>query len=242
MYFNKKYKHSGPLFEGPYKSVQIKDQPSLLHLTDYLHHTGSYSSYAEYLGLRVTSWIKPKKGTAYKDFVEKYVFDQKENELIGGITIDSETEHLERRDLIRAASAEEIPPDLNLKPLQRIPEFLAAAAIFLLLVTIGIRNITLSTNQSPIPSPPPSVLSQTKEIEDIKAQEIKPKIILTIDGATRVNIRQKPTTNSKKIGEAKDGDILEFVSEDSGWYGVKLADGSTGFILATYIKKGETNN
>src|SRR3989344_6029163 len=33
MYFNKKYKRMGALFEGPYKSVHIKVQLQLLHLT-----------------------------------------------------------------------------------------------------------------------------------------------------------------------------------------------------------------
>ena len=273
MYFNKKYQRTGALFEGPYKSVQTKDEPRLLHLTRYLHHTGGYCSYPEYLGTRVTSWVKPevvlsffgKETGDYKDFVEKYELDQKEKELIEDITIESETQHLERRGLARnvenyppeisTESSEKIHLDPNLKPLQRISEFLATAVVFLLLLTLGIRNIMASATKSPNPSPTSAVLSTTEEIEEMStapadaesdsADAVKPKIILTIeinDGSASVNIRQKPTTDSEKIGKAKDGDTFEFVSTDSGWYEVRLDTGSTGFISATYIKKEETNN
>src|SRR3989344_4849388 len=106
IYFNKKYQHTGTLFEGSYKSVQIKDKPRLMHLARFLHlcpkeyHTGlteDYSSYAEYLGARETLWVKPKvilslfgKGMVdYKNFVEKYEPDQKEKEFIKDITFES---------------------------------------------------------------------------------------------------------------------------------------------------------
>jgi putative transposase len=98
MYFNKKYKRVGRLFQGPYKAVRIKDDAYLLHLSRYIHLNPeentknleeAYSSYADYLGLRNTKWIKPKaildffnittdldlgikKPSTYKDFVESY--------------------------------------------------------------------------------------------------------------------------------------------------------------------------
>src|SRR3989304_5720760 len=98
MYFNKKYQRTGALFQGPYKSVQIKSGPRLPHLTRFFHYAGGHSSYSEYLGARETSWVKPKivlsffgKGTAgYKDFVEKYEPDQKVKELLKDITFESE--------------------------------------------------------------------------------------------------------------------------------------------------------
>jgi len=98
MYFNKKYDRVGSLFQGPYKSALIGDEPYFLHLSRYIHLnpleytndlTSAYSSYSEYLGLRKTSWIHPNKilsyfGSAskdfikvktYKEFVEKYKKD-----------------------------------------------------------------------------------------------------------------------------------------------------------------------
>ncbi len=93
-YFNKKYDRVGPLFQGRYKAVLIDNDRYLLHLSRYIHlnpseHTKNltktYSSYAEYLGVRKTEWIKPniilnffnkatfpefKKINSYKSFVE----------------------------------------------------------------------------------------------------------------------------------------------------------------------------
>jgi putative transposase len=82
MYFNRKYDRVGKLFQGHYKAVLITDDNYLLHLSRYIHTnpsecfanlTDAYSSYAEYLGIRKTSWIKPKAvlsyfGTVSKDF------------------------------------------------------------------------------------------------------------------------------------------------------------------------------
>src|SRR3990167_1513520 len=78
MYFNRKYRRTGTLFAGPYKSVIVGNETSLLLLTRYLHKAGGYSSYPEYSGAKVTPWVKTKlvlsiknsKGE-YKDFVEK---------------------------------------------------------------------------------------------------------------------------------------------------------------------------
>lgn len=278
IYFNKKHGRTGGLFEGPYKSIHIDNKLRLLHLTRYLHHNGGYTSYAEYLGTRTTSWVKSddvlsfldKEMGNYKDFVEEYVFDQKEKELLKDIIFNGQTGHLERRDPTRKMEnyspkvhPESIGLGQNLHPLKRVPEFLAAAIVFFLLVSFGIRNILISTTKNPNFSPTPSILSETVEIEQAtpsstpsilseteqsstpSAEVEEPKIMLTVtvdDKLSIVNIREKPTTRSEKIAKAKDGDIFEFVSIESGWYEVKLADGSTGFISAKYIEAGETNN
>ena len=93
-YFNKKYDRVGPLFQGPYKACIVENENYLLHLSRYIHQNpgeytnnlaGAYSSYAEYLGMRKTPWVKPdlilsffEKGggdflkgfNSYKHFVE----------------------------------------------------------------------------------------------------------------------------------------------------------------------------
>lgn len=274
IYFNKKYKRTGSLFEGPYKSAQIKDEIDLLHLTRYLHFAGEYTSYAEYLGSREASWVKPKvvqsffdkvqaelfkETDSYKDFVKKYELDQKGKESIKKIILENETQHLERRDpeseiknSFRESPAEshkEIYSNQILKPHQRIPEMISATVIFLLLFavgatntipsannnpkpfTLGVKTTTVSTTKSPKPTPTPTIS---------KTEEIKPKKMLTVttdDPQISINIRQEPAIDSKTIGEAKNGDTFEFFSEDSEWYGIKLASGSAGFISAKYIKK-----
>lgn len=94
MYFNKRYHRVGKLFQGHYKACSVTDENYLLHLTRYIHLnpkefnsklTEAYSSYADYLGIRDTIWIKPepvlfyfnqadkslfKSVNTYKDFVE----------------------------------------------------------------------------------------------------------------------------------------------------------------------------
>ncbi len=73
LYFNKKNKRVGPLFQGIYKAVLINTDEQLLHLSRYIHlnpakHLSSrinledcYSSYKDYLGKRKTTWVKPQQ-------------------------------------------------------------------------------------------------------------------------------------------------------------------------------------
>lgn len=102
MYFNKKYKRVGTLFQGPYKAVSVHEDIYLLHLTRYIHLnpldlslTGSrpvrpveypYSSYAYYLGKKQAEWVHPQpvldffqtnKRTSLRDFLsyESFVED-----------------------------------------------------------------------------------------------------------------------------------------------------------------------
>ena len=151
---------------------------------------------------------------------------------------------------------EEMPLDSHLKLLQRIPELLASAVIFLLLVAIGVTNIQVSTIKGSQPTSSPSVFSgrtdpaqiepEQTEVSTASTEVFEPKVTLTVkidDGSSSVNIRQKPTTYSEKLGKAKDGDRFEFLSLDSDWYEVKLADGSNGFISENYlVKEEETTN
>jgi len=66
IYFNRKYKRVGPLFQGVYKAVLVESEEQLLHLSRYIHlnQSGfngisfSYpNSLPEYLGEKNTSWI-----------------------------------------------------------------------------------------------------------------------------------------------------------------------------------------
>ncbi len=114
MYFNSIHKRVGPLFQGAYKAVLIKNDNYLLHLSRYIHvnplaKVGNlskvidypYSSYANYLGKKDTKWVKPgfildyfedNKGEdiiaqdSYKDFVEEYEYDSKD--IIGDLILE----------------------------------------------------------------------------------------------------------------------------------------------------------
>ncbi len=94
MYFNKRYKRVGKLFQGHYKACLVNSEEYLLHLSRYIHLNplefqnkpkNIYSSYRNYLGLTKAEWINPelilsyfnkadktlyKSTNTYKDFVE----------------------------------------------------------------------------------------------------------------------------------------------------------------------------
>ncbi|MGI5825791.1 MAG: transposase [Patescibacteria group bacterium] len=94
MYFNKKYKRAGTLFESRYKASLIDRPDYLLHLSRYIHHNPAnllrrgqkledypYSSLPNYLGHTNTDWGKTEeilnilkdefgKRTTYKDFMK----------------------------------------------------------------------------------------------------------------------------------------------------------------------------
>lgn len=111
IYFNKRYKRVGSLFQSIYKAVLIDQENYLLHLTRYIHLnpqayfkdlSQAYSSYAEYLGKRNTSWVHPseilslftpatlsipKSINTYKAFVEDY--QKNSQEVLGNLTLET---------------------------------------------------------------------------------------------------------------------------------------------------------
>lgn len=106
-YFNTKHNRKGPLWETRFKSVPIKDDVYLLHLTRYIHlnpvslslvenpSDWKYSSYTEYLGqsgraTKVCNYeglldIIPKR---YKEFVEDKMAFQRNLQQIKGHLFD----------------------------------------------------------------------------------------------------------------------------------------------------------
>jgi hypothetical protein len=103
MYFNKKYKRVGGLFQGHYKAVLVKEDAYVLHLSRYIHlnpkelMTGShpvnypYSSYGYYVGKKHAPWISTEFILSYfgtaekphlnKDYIsyESFVDDDEQN-------------------------------------------------------------------------------------------------------------------------------------------------------------------
>lgn len=100
MFFNKKYKRVGSLFQNKYKAILVESDDYLLHLSRYIHLNSSknrsvldfseFSSYPYYLGYKNASWIKPKeileyfksntnnKNETYKSFVEDFKINSEE--------------------------------------------------------------------------------------------------------------------------------------------------------------------
>ncbi len=78
LYFNRKYRRVGPLFQGLYKAVRVKTDEQFLHLSRYIHRNPiplasqgtslrsyAYSSYPQYLGLNHAAWVHPEEILAY---------------------------------------------------------------------------------------------------------------------------------------------------------------------------------
>lgn len=271
MYFNKKYKSSGSLFDGPYKSAGLENMSSLLYLSWYLHrkhyrtneNAGDiYSSYDNYLGLKETPWVKtqtiletfaePKlalthKAKNYQHFVEKYSPDENETSLFRGITFEDDNIPLER---IAPKLARNIPEEniTNSAPSGEKNNFFGYASafvIFVFLFSFGFRNVLISSAKSivstesiseSISSPAPAVAGVEVEVE------AKMLIINIGDGSGKVNIREAPTTQSAKIGEAKNGETYEYTSLEADWYQIKLSDGTMGFVSSRYAEPINTNN
>lgn len=86
MYFNRKYKRRGPLFENRFKASAIYSDAYLQHITRYIHLNPSkfkswpYSSYADYLNpTACPDWLDPlpildlfDSQKQYTQFVQDY--------------------------------------------------------------------------------------------------------------------------------------------------------------------------
>lgn len=65
MYFNKKYKRIGPVFQQRYRAVRIITEAHLLHVTRYIHLNPpnflsyQWSSLPYYLADKSSDWVKP---------------------------------------------------------------------------------------------------------------------------------------------------------------------------------------
>lgn len=94
MYFNRKYKRVGSLFQAVYKAVLVTHDEQFVYLSKYIHKQalaskgetlqgwmGQPSSYPKYLGKRGTEWVHPEEvlsyfsktnpGLSYQAFVEE---------------------------------------------------------------------------------------------------------------------------------------------------------------------------
>jgi putative transposase len=85
MYFNKKYKRVGPVFQQRYRAVRIINDAQLMHVSRYIHlnpdnyNDYEWSSLPYYLSTKRADWISPRRildlfdqTTDYKKFVDDY--------------------------------------------------------------------------------------------------------------------------------------------------------------------------
>lgn len=85
MYFNRKYKRVGTLYQDRFKATHITNDSYLQHISRYIHLnpreylTWEYSSLPFYLGKKQADWVRPErvleifKGSDYLEFVKDYI-------------------------------------------------------------------------------------------------------------------------------------------------------------------------
>lgn len=93
MYFNRKYRKSGHLFQSIFKASHIQNEAYLTHITRYIHmNPRSYiryrwSSLSYYLGVEPPAWVHPERvndmsPTVYRQFLAEYEGKKAELELL----------------------------------------------------------------------------------------------------------------------------------------------------------------
>jgi hypothetical protein len=90
MYFNKRHKRSGTLFQGVYKAARINSDSYWQHISRYIHLNPldlgkdyieyPYSSFRFYIGKAHSDWLRPdkvascfKSKSEYANFVKEYI-------------------------------------------------------------------------------------------------------------------------------------------------------------------------
>lgn len=156
MYYNKKYKRRGPLYEGPYKSVSIEDItliPSLVRVI-HSHNTNPHeqsSSAWIYLQGKIPKWIKPEIVTSqvknYTQFANNSEEIQRDKKLLAHLLFENVAGDAVPSPVSASAQTNVTPDTQNDKPSTatlRLPEFLAAAfGLFIVLFVLGFRNVNI---------------------------------------------------------------------------------------------------
>ncbi len=87
MYFNRRYKRVGGLFQGRFKAIRIANDAYLQHISRYIHlnptdyKSYKWSSLQYYLNADKVNWLHPERildifGASYGEFIDEY-HDQK---------------------------------------------------------------------------------------------------------------------------------------------------------------------
>lgn len=144
MYFNKKYKRAGTLFNGPYKSAHLKDINEVRPLINYLHKESVFSSTSYYSQENTKPWVKTNVILLDGTDTEKdkqnntdYEFGQTQHETPAQ-TIKQVP--LERRDL----------QVVYIKPWARIPEIMISCLLLLVLLAFGLKGIADANSSATI--------------------------------------------------------------------------------------------
>lgn len=113
-------------------------------------------------------------------------------------------------------------------------ETITIIVIFLVLIGSGINNVIQKSKQNSLPNSSPLVFKTTQTQSPTPKQSVQIDIS---DGSESVNIREKPTIYSEKVGEAKNSDIFTYISDKEGWFEIEITASKSGYISGKYIKQ-----
>ncbi|MGD1147324.1 MAG: SH3 domain-containing protein [Thermoanaerobaculaceae bacterium] len=88
---------------------------------------------------------------------------------------------------------------------------------------------------APPPPPAPAAAEVTPAAE---AKPAPPEETVRVT-AGKLNVRSKPTTAGATLARVKKGERLRVIGRDGDWLQVKLADGTSGWVSAAYVRKDE---
>lgn len=90
------------------------------------------------------------------------------------------------------------------------------------------------TDKAGSPTPTPKRTGTPSPSTAAKAKG-KVKVLETPNGFLRV--RSSNSTSSEEVTRLNTGDIVDFISLESGWYQVKLTNGQIGWVSADYVSE-----
>ena len=90
--YNKRYEHSGTLFEGNYRVVPVKEQAHLLHLCRYIHANpvthGLVDHVADWPYSNYLEWVGERDGTLVdREFVQAHFATPKDYQAFVGVYV-----------------------------------------------------------------------------------------------------------------------------------------------------------
>lgn len=64
-----------------------------------------------------------------------------------------------------------------------------------------------------------------------------PEVLVKDTPTGFLRVRDKPSLSGKEIAQVKPGDTLTALEELSGWFRVRLSDGTEGYVSSSYVEK-----
>lgn len=249
IYFNKKYKRTGSMFVGPYKSVEVNASKQLSLLVRYLHQMGGLSSIHQYLNGGLPNWLSNHpKIKNYQEYLNDYQLTDEENILLNKVTFNHKSvEPIKQMQPEVFAKPE--PQGSNhektsktIKTHHRYPEMLFASTVFVVLFVLGFRNV-LTHNVRALENTVDAGQVAGISIDSLEESYDNPKKIVAVIETDQpfIQIYSDMDVFSDIIGEAFNGDQYEISRKNSDWYEIQLPFYQKGYVKSVYVKESEVS-